>query len=135
VNRQPTIANPQPAAAAAFNRRAPRSVTIKAALMLSGVLTLVFLISFMFSEQGISELQRSRARVQTLQSEIDRLESENARLEREIESLKRSTFAVERIAREDLSMSRPGEFVYVLPPEQPAAPPATRPSQPEVPGR
>jgi cell division protein FtsB len=98
------------------SRRSAKTVTIKAALMLSAVLTLVFLISYMFSEQGISELQRSRARVQSLQSEIDRLEAENERLAGEIESLKRSTFAVERIAREDLSMSKPGEVVYVLPP-------------------
>lgn len=90
-------------------------MTSKAALLLSGVLTLVFLISFVFSEQGISELQRSRTRVQSLQSEIKRLETENAQREQEIESLKRSTFAVERIAREDLNMSKPGETVYLLP--------------------
>jgi cell division protein FtsB len=81
------------------------------------VITLVFLISFMFSEQGITELQRSRSRVQAMEAEIARLKAENQRLAQEIESLKRSTFAVERIAREDLSMSRPGEVVYVLPPE------------------
>ena len=90
-------------------------MTSKAALLLSGVLTLVFLISFAFSEQGISELQRSRQRVQNLQSEIKQLETENAQRAQEIESLKRSTFAVERIAREDLNMSKPGETVYLLP--------------------
>ena len=99
-------------------RRNARHVTIKVALMLSGVITLVFLISFMFSEQGISELQRSRTRVQQMEQEIEALKAENERLVKEIESLKRSTFAVERIAREDLSMSRPGEVVYILQPEK-----------------
>lgn len=75
---------------------------------------MVFLISFVFSEQGISELQRSRSRVQSLESEIARLRSENDRLAIEIESLRRSTFVVEKIAREDLGMSKPDEIVYLL---------------------
>ena len=90
-------------------------MTLKAVLLLSGVLTVVFLISFVFSEEGIAELRRSRERVDSLKTDIARLEAENARLTREIESLKRSTFAVERIARQDLGMSKPGEVVYMLP--------------------
>jgi len=100
----------------------PTKVTLKAALLLSGVLTVVFLISFVFSEQGISELQRSRGRVQSLENDILLLKTENARLAREIESLRRSTFAVEKIAREDLGMSRPDEIVYLLQPERNNAP-------------
>jgi cell division protein FtsB len=90
-------------------------VTLKAVMLLSGVLTIVFLISFVFSDRGIAELQRSRQRVEQLHSDISRLQSENARLHAEIESVKKSTFAIERIAREDLSMSRKGEVIYMLP--------------------
>lgn len=93
--------------------------TIRVVFLLSAVLTLVFLISFVFSEEGISELQRARKRVDDLQAQISRLQAENARLRWEIESLKRSTFAVERIAREDLGMSKPGEIVYMLPRAEP----------------
>lgn len=103
------------AAVSTHDARRNAKVTSKAALLLSGVLTLVFVISFLFSEQGISDLQRSRRRVQDLRADIARLNSENEQLSREIESLKRSTFAVERIAREDLNMSKPGETVYMLP--------------------
>jgi cell division protein FtsL len=103
-----------PAAALRDNRRSTRA-TIRAVVFLSAILTAVFLVSFIFSEEGISELQRSRKRVHDLKSEIQRLQTENQRLAAEIESLKNSTFAVERIAREDLSMSKPGEVVYMLP--------------------
>jgi cell division protein FtsB len=96
-------------------KRAPRAAALKVIVLLSSVVTIVFLISFFFSEQGISELQRSRNRVNDLKAEIHRLELQNQRLKNEIESMKRSTFAVERIAREDLGMSRPGETVYMLP--------------------
>lgn len=95
--------------------RKATKVTLKAVFLLSSVLTVVFLISFMFSEQGISELQRSRKRVQDLRTDIARLEAEQISLTGEIDSLRRSTFAVERIAREQLGMSRSGEIVYMLP--------------------
>jgi cell division protein FtsB len=98
--------------------RRTAKVTLKAVMLLSSVLTIVFLISFVFSEQGISELQRSRRRVQNLRNDLVHQRLENVRLREEIESLQKSTFAVERIAREDLSMSRPGEIVYLLPPVQ-----------------
>ncbi len=84
-------------------------------MLLSSILTVIFLISFVFSEQGISELQRSRATVQKLETDIEVLRRENERLEREIESLKSSTFIVEKIAREDLGMSKEGEIIYMLP--------------------
>ncbi len=89
-------------------------VTLKAVILLSSVLTLVFLVSFLFSQGGIAELQDSRRRVQLLQQDVERLRAENQRLAQEIQSLKRSTLAVEKIAREDLGMSRQGEIVYVL---------------------
>lgn len=95
-------------------RRTTR-ITIRAVMLLSGALTFVFLISFFFSDRGIADLQHARRRTEALRSDIRRLESENIRLRSEIDSVRRSTFAVERIAREDLSMSRRGEVVYMLP--------------------
>src|SRR5215213_1271580 len=77
------------------SRRATQ-VTLKAVTLLSGVLTLVFLISFFFSDRGIAELQHARQRVSELETDIARLKAENARLRGEIESAKRSTWAVER---------------------------------------
>lgn len=96
------------------SRRATH-VTLKAVVLLSGVLTLVFFISFVFSDRGLPELQHSRTRVSELRRDIIRLEAENARLRAEIESAKKSSYAVERIAREDLGMSKKGETVYMLP--------------------
>jgi cell division protein FtsB len=79
----------------------------------------IFLVSFVFSDRGITELQQSRQRVANLRGTVQRLQTENARLRSEIESVKKSTFAVERIAREDLGMSRKGEVVYMLPTQKP----------------
>jgi cell division protein FtsB len=103
-----------PAVSTHDSRRATQ-VTLRLVILLSGVLTIVFLISFFFSDRGIAELQHARKRVAELRVDIAKLQSDNARLHAEIESVKKSTYAVERIAREDLGMSKKGEVVYMLP--------------------
>jgi cell division protein FtsB len=90
-------------------------VTLKAVVLLAGVLSVVFAVSFFFSDRGLPELQHARKRVAKLHTDIARLEAENTRLRAEIDSVKRSSYAIERIAREDLGMSRKGEVVYMLP--------------------
>ena len=102
---------PAPAVSTRDPRRTTQT-TLRAVLLLSAVLTIVVLL---FRNHGIAELQHSRQQVNDLRTDIHRLEVENARLRAEIESVKKSTFAVERIAREDLSMSKKGEIVYMLP--------------------
>ena len=95
-------------------RRATQ-VTLKFVGLLSTVLTLVFLVSFVFSDRGLPELQHARTRVNALKHDIAKLQAENTRLRAEIDSVKKSSYAVERIAREDLGMSKKGETVYMLP--------------------
>lgn len=91
---------------------APRIV--KAGMLILSLFAGAAIVSF-FRHTGIGELQSARQRVAALHAGITRAEAENARLRADIESVKRSTFEVERIAREDLAMSRRGEIVYMLP--------------------
>jgi len=88
-----------------------RAITLIAA----SFATVFLLLFFLSSNRGTSELQQARKRVADLHADIARLDAENARLRAEIDSVQRSTYAVERIAREDLGMSKPGEIVYMLP--------------------
>ena len=96
------------------SRRATH-VTLRAVGLLAFIVSVVFAISFVFSDRGLPELHHARTRVAELHADITRLQTENARLRAEIESVKKSSYAVERIAREDLGMSRKGEVVYMLP--------------------
>ena len=93
-------------------------VTFRALLLVGGVLSIVLGVSIFFSHRGIAELQQARKRVAELQADITRLQTENARLRSEIDSVKKSSYAVERIAREELGMSKKGEIIYVLPKKQ-----------------
>ena len=68
-----------------------------------------------------AERARLRAAQNRASADITRLENENARLRAEIESVKKSSYAIERIAREDLGMSKTGETVYMLPTSRSAA--------------
>jgi len=106
-----------PSAAAVRDSRRATQVTLKAVTLLAGVLATLFIITFFFSDRGMNDLQRARKRVDGLQTDIKRLQTDNVRLRGEIESVKKSTYAVERIARQDLGMSKKGEIIYMLPKE------------------
>ena len=93
-------------------------MTLKAVTLLAGVLVTLFVITFCFSDRGMNDLQRARKRVDGLHADIKRLQADNGRLRGEIESVKKSTYAVERIARQDLGMSKKGEIIYMLPKER-----------------
>ncbi|MFZ2491748.1 MAG: septum formation initiator family protein [Thermoanaerobaculia bacterium] len=104
-----------PPAVSKHDSRRATHVTLKAVVLLSSVLTVVFLVSFFFSDRGIAELQHSRTQVAKLRADIATAEADAARIRAEIESVKKSSYAIERIAREDLGMSKKGEVVYMLP--------------------
>lgn len=104
-----------PPAVSARDPRRAAQVTLKGAVLLAGVLTLLVVFTFFFGRRPSSELQQSQQRVEALKTDIARLQRDNVRLRAEIDSVRKSTFAVERIAREDLGMSKKGEVIYVLP--------------------
>ena len=102
---------------AVFTRdpRRVTQVTLKMAVMVTGVFVALAILSLFFSRRPTSERQQSQQRVEQLRTEIAALRTENARLRAEIDSVRKSTYAVERIAREDLGISKKGEIVYLLP--------------------
>ena len=62
---------------------------------------------------------KSYPRYQSLKAELARSETNSAQLKREVEALKRRVerlkndpHAIERIARDDLGMVRPGELIF-----------------------
>lgn len=87
-------------------------------LALLGLGLLVLVVHTLFGEQGYLALRRQQQRLQHLQQEIERLEEENRRLADEIKALKNDPEAIERVAREQLQMARPGEKVITLPSEE-----------------
>jgi cell division protein FtsB len=90
----------------------------------ASLLALVALVvGSLFGDRGILQLLMQRKRAELLQHELQDLRAENRRLATEIESLRSDPRAIERIAREQLGLARPGETVFILREEQgPARP-------------
>jgi len=85
-----------------------------------------------FGDHGVVQLWRLRTEVQTLHQEVAVLEAENQRLSRAITDLRENPLVIERIAREELGLVRPGERVLRFP-RSPRAGPATGTTAPNPP--
>ena len=77
-----------------------------------GILILLILGFTVFGENGLLNLVRSQKRTQALFLEAERLKKENQKLKEEIERLKNDPSHIERLAREELGMVKPGELVF-----------------------
>ncbi len=90
--------------------------------IVAGLLALL-LGAAVFGENGLLHLRRLRGEVETLHRDVQALEVENERLSRDIAELRSDPAAIERIAREELGLVRPGERVLRFPR---SAPPPSR---------
>ena len=80
-----------------------------------GLLTLAMLVLTLISDRGLFEVRRKAVQFQQLQTGIETLNVENRALIQEIQSLRSDPFEIERRAREELKLARPGEVILVLP--------------------
>jgi cell division protein FtsB len=78
--------------------------------VVAGVLA-VLLGAAVFGDNGFLHLRRLRSEVEALHRDVQALEAENERLSRAITELHTDPTAMERIAREELGLVRPGERV------------------------
>lgn len=100
----------------------------KAALYRNGVLILLLvsvamIVHEIFGQNGYLALRRQQKELQTLEQQIRQLKQENEQLDKQIKALKSDPAAVERLAREQMHLVKPGEKVYTLPDKPPANPP------------
>lgn len=72
------------------------------------------LLNALFGDRGLLELLRARQEIESLEREIAALREENQALLEEIRDLKTSPLAVERLARENLGLVKPGEIVLLI---------------------
>lgn len=86
----------------------------KAAGLASAIALVALLVGSLFGDRGILHLMTQRERAAALARELEGLEAENALLAAEIAALRSDPAAVERIAREELGLARPGETVFLI---------------------
>lgn len=95
------------------------SLRKKAVTLGSLIALMALVVGSFFGDRGILRMVAQRERADSLRREIEQLRNENARLAFEVLALKSDPRAIERIAREELGLARPGETVFLLREEEP----------------
>ncbi len=83
--------------------------------LLLGSLFLAGCAALLFGERGVLDVRRSRRQLADLRAEVAAETERVERLTREVERLGKDPKALERVAREELGMAKPGEVVILLP--------------------
>ena len=82
---------------------------------LLGVFVVVLLVHNVFGAHGFLAMRHTRQEIERVKKDIDRLNTENAQLEDEVKALKTDPHTIEKIARDDLGLARPGEVIIKIP--------------------
>jgi len=102
-------------------------------LLLAGLVLL--LVQDVFGTHGVLAMRRAQNEAARVKREIEQIDTENRRLEDNVKSLKSDPEAIERIAREEMGLARPGEYIFKLPlkPPEASVPPSKSVDSPKGP--
>ena len=92
-----------------------QTVIVRIALAVFGLLTVAMLLLAVFNDKGAIEVHAQAKKLTAIESEISKLDTENKQLSAEIQALRSDPGAIEKLAREELKLVRPGEIVLVTP--------------------
>ncbi len=89
------------------------------AIYVLALLCIFLIVHEIFGQNGYLALRRQRKELQTLHQQIQQLRQENGQMEQQIKALRSDPEAIERLAREQMHLARPGELIYTLPEKDP----------------
>lgn len=72
-------------------------------------------IQDIFGTHGVLAMHHSLQEASAAQKQIDQLNEENKKLQDRVQQLKSDPVTIERIAREDMGLARPGEYIFKVP--------------------
>ena len=82
---------------------------------LLGLLVLVMIVHDVFGTHGFLAMRRTQNEIKKVKADLDALSKENAVLEQEVKDLNSDPRLIEKIARDDLGLARPGEIIIRIP--------------------
>lgn len=95
----------------------------------------IFLIAFallllqdVFGTHGVVAMRRSQKEAAQIREEIKQLSEENKQLDQRVKDLKSDPQTIEEIARHDMGLARPGEYIFKVPPQSLDAPRSAGPA-------
>jgi|SRR5580658_5175472 cell division protein FtsB len=91
----------------------------------------LLLLQDVFGTHGVVAMRRAQKEAASVQKEIDLVNQENQQLQDRVQSLKNDPQAIEHIAREEMGLARPGEFIFKTAPRPADTSSSARPGAPE----
>jgi cell division protein FtsB len=85
---------------------------------LLGLLVLILFVHDIFGAHGYLAMRRTQQEIQKVNSDLHQLNKENLQLEQEVRELKTDPHKIEKIARDELGLARPGEVIIKIPRSQ-----------------
>jgi cell division protein FtsB len=80
-----------------------------------GIAILAMAIHDVFGPHGFIAMRRTQHEITQLTAQIHQLNAENESLSGEVDALKTDPRLIERIAREDMGLAKPGEVIFKMP--------------------
>ena len=72
----------------------------------------LLLLQDVFGTHGLVAMRHAQREAANVQKEINQINEENRQLQDRVKALKTDPQAIERIAREEMGLARPGEFIF-----------------------
>jgi cell division protein FtsB len=88
---------------------------VRIALGVFGLLTVAMLLLAVFNDKGALQVHARSEKLTDIQTDVQKIEAENQQLNQEIEALREDPATIEKIAREELKLVKPGEVVLASP--------------------
>jgi cell division protein FtsB len=85
---------------------------------LLGLLLLALFVHDIFGTHGYLAMRRTQLEINKVKADIEQLNKENVQLEEEVKELKSDPHKIEKIARDELGLARPGEVIIKIPQPQ-----------------
>jgi cell division protein FtsB len=87
----------------------------RSAILALMLVCVALVVHEIFGANGYLALRHQKRQHQALQQQIQQLQQENQKLQQEIKALKTDPQAIEKLAREQMHLAKPGEIIYTLP--------------------
>jgi len=92
-----------------------KGLLVRIAVGVFGLLTIAVLVLAVFNDKGLLQVHNQSLKLTDVQDDVLKLDAENKQLTKEIQALRTDPTTIERLAREELKLVKPGEIVLVSP--------------------
>jgi cell division protein FtsB len=92
-----------------------QAVIVRIALGVFGLLTVAMLLLAIFNDKGAIQVHAQANKLAAIEADVSKLSAENSALSSEIQKLRTDPTTIEKFAREELKLVKPGEVVIQIP--------------------